>query len=687
MGDVYRATDTKLGRSVALKILPPEMAHDPDRLARFQREARAVAALNHPHIVTLHSVEEAEGVHFLTMELVEGSSLHSLIPDEGFPVGQILAFGFDIADALAAAHDKGIVHRDLKPANVMISSAGRVKILDFGIAKVATAVDCIDVTSSLDGHTVLGVSLGTPAYMSPEQISGRPVDHRTDVFSLGILLYQMATGHRPFAGASSAELASAILRDTPPPVSSLRPDLPPNLSRVIRRCLEKDPDHRFQTARDIANELQDVTRPSVHAIAVPEPKSSSPAEKSGTTNFEQGFWIAVLPFKFHGANPDLSALAEGLTEEILTGLTRFSYLRVVARGSTLRFADQASDLRSVGKELSARYVIEGSIRQAGSKLRIAVHVVDAVSGTDLWAETYHRNFRAEDLFELQDELVPSIVATVADTQGVLPRSMSEALRQRDPAQLNPYEALLRAFAHWQRVNAEEHAAARAALERAVQQPSHPADCWAMLSLIYKEEYAHGFNLLPDPIGRALAAARRAVESAPSNHLAYHALAAALFFRREIPAFRIAAEKAIALNPMDGFTAAYLGFLLAYSGEWERGCELAQLALRLNPHGPGWYWFAMVLDAYRKRDYRAALDFALKVNMPGLWRTNMVLAAIYGQLGEQDAARGAVRQLLEIKPNFTVEARQELGKWWQPELIDHLVDGLQKAGLEIAPVSS
>jgi tetratricopeptide (TPR) repeat protein len=247
--------------------------------------------------------------------------------------------------------------------------------------------------------------------------------------------------------------------------------------------------------------------------------------------------------------------------------------------------------------------------------------------------------------------------------------------------------MLRSMAYHHRVNVEEHAAARAALERAVQREPGNADCWAMLSHLYREEYAHGFNVRPDPIGRAFSAARRAVEIAPSNHLAYFALASAQFFQREFQAFRNSAERAIALNPMDGFTAAYLGFQIAYAGDWERGCALSANSRQMNPHYPGWYWFPSFFDAYRKKDYRGALDVALKINMPGFWRTHLALAAVYGQLGERESARNAVRELLAIRPDFAAVARVELGKWWDPELIEHLIDGLRKAGLEVAPKQS
>jgi TolB-like protein len=684
MGEVYRANDTKLGRDVALKVLSAQMAHDPNRLARFQREARSVAALNHPHIVTIFSVEEAEGVHFLTMELVEGQSLERLIPAGGLPVERIVEIASALADALTAAHEKGIVHRDLKPANVMLTDDGRVKVLDFGLAKDVRADKSSDATQTFAGQTAMGVVMGTPTYMSPEQVAGRVLDHRTDIFSLGVILYEMASGRRPFEGASSAELASAILRDTPRPLSELRADLPEELGLLIQRCLEKDPQDRFPSARDVRDALRGVTAsaPSIRTATAPAPRPVVEGN-SGAARAEEGFWVAVLPFKYNGANADLTALAEGLTEEIVTGLFRFSYLRVISLSSTSRYAHGAIDIRSAGKELGARYVMEGSLRQAGTKLRIATQLVDASSDVNLWAETYERPFRPEAIFELQDDVVPRIVSTVADTHGVLPHTMSEVLRNRNPDQLTPYEAVLRSFAHFQRVNAEEHAAARAGLERAVQQAPGNADCWAMLSMMYKEEHTHGFNLRPDSLGRALAAARRAVEAAPSNHLAYHALAATLFFRRELPAFRNAAERAVALNPMDGFTMAYLGFLIAYAGDWERGCALAEQARGLNPHHPGWYWFPSVLDAYRRSDYRGALDFALKVNMPGFWRTNVALAAAYGQLSELEAARNAVQQLLAVRPDFAVLAREELGKWWDAELVEHLIEGLRKAGLEIA----
>jgi serine/threonine protein kinase len=273
------------------------------------------------------------------MQLVEGQPLHRLIPEGGLPVEQIVEFANAIADALAVAHEKSIVHRDLKPANVMITNDGRVKVLDFGLAKETGPDIPNEVTMTSANRTQPGMVMGTPAYMSPEQISARPLDHRTDIFSLGVMLYEMAAGKRPFHGSSSAELISAILRDTPPPVTDFRPDLPPDLARIIRRCLEKDPRHRVQTARDVSNEFRDLSRQSsqkVSAVTFSTSRATA-APDSGAAHADEGFWVAVLPFNYIGSDADLAALADGLSADVVTGLSRFSFLRASARTSNLRY--------------------------------------------------------------------------------------------------------------------------------------------------------------------------------------------------------------------------------------------------------------------------------------------------------------------------------------------------------------
>jgi TolB-like protein/class 3 adenylate cyclase len=404
---------------------------------------------------------------------------------------------------------------------------------------------------------------------------------------------------------------------------------------------------------------------------------------AGAVRAEEGFWVAVLPFKYSGNNAELTALAEGLTEDIVTGLSRFSYLKVISRSSTLRYARESPDVRSASKELGARYVMEGSLRQAGTKLRLAVQLVDAISGAHLWADNYERIFSPEAVFELQDELVPRIVSTVADMNGVLSRSMSEAVRSRTPEELSPYEAVLRSFGYFERVTAEELAAARSGLELAVQKGPAYADAWAMLALLCVQEHAQGFNLQADPLTSGVNAARRAVEAAPSNHLAYFSLAQALFFQKEFQAFQNAAERAVALNPMDGNSIAFLGDLLTWAGDWDRGLALAGRAKQLNPHHPGWYWIADFFNAYRQGDYRGALSFAHKLNMPGHWFAHAAVAAACGQLGELGAAAKALQALRKLRPDFAATIRKEMEKWGPPEFLEQLIDGWRKAGLEIA----
>jgi len=675
MGAVYRARDTRLDREVAVKVLRSEVADNPEFRARFDREARAISALNHPNVCTLYDIGECDGTHFLVMEMIEGRPLNELIAEGDLSVERLLAIAAAMADALAAAHDKGLVHRDLKPANVVIGDSGSVKVLDFGLAKMTASGEELHTAMATEAYTEAGMVMGTAPYMSPEQISGRRVDHRTDVFSLGVVLYEMASGHRPFAGSSKAELASAILRDTPPVVTELRPDLPADFARIVRRCLEKSPDERLQTARDLGNELRDLTR-QMATGSRPVATETGPAEREG------GFWLAVLPFRPAGTNEDLAALADGLSEEIVAGLSRFSYLRVITHGATQRYADGAADPRRVGEELGARYAMNGTLRLSGTRMRIAVQLIDAVNGAQLWSESYERLFSPDTIFELQDDLVPRIVSTVADIHGVLPYSMREAVRLRSADEITPYEALLRSFGYNEIFTPEDFASVLECLERAVKQAPGHADLWAMLSLMHSNAYGHWGQPPEGPLDRALRAARTAVELAPQSTLPHYALAQALFFLRDWAPFRVAAERAVAINPMDGATAAWMGLLIAYSGDWERGCALADRAWELNPSLPGVYRYTAWHDAYGRGDYQAALDLALRIDAPENFYNHAVQAMCYAQLGQMDPAHRAVRTLLELRPDYAEVARDLHGRWIRPDLVEKLMEGLRKAGLDV-----
>jgi adenylate cyclase len=356
---------------------------------------------------------------------------------------------------------------------------------------------------------------------------------------------------------------------------------------------------------------------------------------------------------------------------------------VIARNSASHLVNRAMDARSAGKELGARYVMEGSLRQAGGKLRLAVQLVDAVSGAHLWAENYERGFSPEEVFQVQDDLVPRIVSTVADMNGALPRSMSEAVRSRPPQQLSPYEAVLRSFGYFERVTPEELAAAQSGLESAVRKAPGYADAQALLALLCCQDYAQGFGLAKDSLAKGLAAARRAVEAGPSNPLAHFSLAQALFFHKEFESFRRTAERAAALNPADGNSIAFLGELLTYAGDRERGLELADRAKQLNPNHPGWYWYASFYDAYRRGDDRAALDFTIRADLPGHWGYHVAMAACYAQLGKREEAGKALRKLLQLRPDIAATMSGDFEKWWPSDFVERLTDGLRKAGLELA----
>jgi TolB-like protein/tetratricopeptide (TPR) repeat protein len=409
------------------------------------------------------------------------------------------------------------------------------------------------------------------------------------------------------------------------------------------------------------------------------------AGQDARTALDGGLCVAVLPFKSTSGSADLAALAEELTDDIVAGMIRFSYLRIIAPDSTQHYAARAIDLRVAGKQPAARFVMKGTVRQEGSTVRISVKIVDTVSGTDRWSDRYQCAFSSDARFKLQDQLVPRIVSTVADAQGVLAKFVGESLRNRPPDELNPYEAVLRSFAYFKHLSKKEHLLARTALKLAVAKaPNAPgqSEAWAWLAIMYREEHAHGFNRLPDPLGRASKAAHRAIELNSSNHWAHLALASVLYYQRDIPAFRSVAKESIDSNPMDGSSMAYLASLLTVSGRWKLGCALMRKAQRLNPKHPGWYWIPAVGKAYADGDYSRALYFALMIKMPNLWISQFLLAAIYGQLGDKEEAQKAVKKLRKLKPTFAHKVREEFEKRYEQEFLDHLIEGLRKAGMEI-----
>jgi adenylate cyclase len=405
MGEVYRAHDSKLGRDIALKVLPSKTAADPHRLKRFQREARAVAALNHPHIVTIYSVEETRGTHFLTMELVDGIALDHLIPKGGMPLEKIFEIAIPTAEALAAAHEKRIVHRDLKPANIMVDKKTRVKVLDFGLAKVSGMnPDGLDDPSSEwagapdlrpETQTQAGSIMGTLPYMSPEQLRGQPVGPRSDLFSFGAVLYEMTVGQPPFSGETSTGFISSILQSSPRPVTELRTDVPFGLQKILDSCLAKNPHDRYASAHDLLEAIEELH----HEIIL--------GQNAITTGRVVQDSVAVLPFTNMSADPENEFFADGITEEIINALAQIEQLHVAARSSAFSFKGKQTDLRLIGERLKVRNVLTGSVRRSEGRLRITAQLQNVADGYQLWSERYDRDVK--DVFAIQDEIARSIV--------------------------------------------------------------------------------------------------------------------------------------------------------------------------------------------------------------------------------------------------------------------------------------
>jgi len=397
MGEVWRARDTKLGREVALKSLPAAFAADGERLARFRREAQALAALNHPNVASIYGLEDAAGAPCLVLELVEGESLAARLARGALPVREALAVGVQVAAAIEAAHDRGIVHRDLKPGNVMVSESGTAKVLDFGLAKsepaAAAGTDSAEdaTRTSLGAPTVAGAVLGTAAYMSPEQARGQAVDRRGDVWSFGCVLFEMLAGRPPFAGGTVADLLARIL-EREPDWALLPAGTPHRVRDVLRRCLRKSADERPRDIRDVRLELAEIAAGGAKA-----------AEAEGRS-------IAVLPFEnLSGADDEY--FADGVTDEILNALAQVNGLRVAARSSCFAFKGRREDPRAVGERLGVGAVLEGTLRRAGARLRITVQLVNVADGMQLWSERYDRELT--DVFAVQDEIAAAIAGKLS----------------------------------------------------------------------------------------------------------------------------------------------------------------------------------------------------------------------------------------------------------------------------------
>jgi TolB-like protein/Flp pilus assembly protein TadD/predicted Ser/Thr protein kinase len=531
MGEVYAAVDTRLDRTVAIKVLPEHVASDPDRRKRFEREARAVSSLNHPHIATLYDVGEHGGRYFIVMELVEGRPLDQLLHRGKLPVGEALAYGGQIARALDAAHRSGIVHRDLKPANVMITSSG-AKLLDFGLAKLEDepqAPGPVAITEQRGSPlTTEGTVLGTAQYMAPEQLEGHDVDARADIFSFGSILYEMLTGQRAFQADSAAGLAAAILAKDPSPLAAtLGPQVPQALEHLVSMCLAKKPDDRWQTARDVGKQLDwiggSISSPAAVPVvknarpakrwlaaaaalaiivmaaaglvlrgrpATPVAVESSPASAPGARAAAQSsapavlpHSVAVLPFENMSPNANDAYFAEGVHEEVLNQLGKISSMNVIARTSVLRYADGKTPIPDIARELNVQTVMEGSVRYAGDNVRITAQLIDAKSGAHLWSEAYSR--KIDDIFAIQSDIAMNIANAVRAEF-----SLEEQKAVEKPLTTSPEAYALYLQALSSDVDVATNARIHALLDRAIALDPNFAAALGMKAMSYAEQVSN-----------------------------------------------------------------------------------------------------------------------------------------------------------------------------------------------------
>lgn len=562
MAEVYRARDSKLGRDVAIKVISEQLARDPDFLRRFEREARAVAALSHPNILSIHDFGREGDASYAVTELLEGETLRELLDVGALERTTAVDYALQIASGLGAAHEQKIIHRDLKPENIFVTRDGRIKILDFGVAKVATHEADVDSGAlTLTRATSPGTVMGTVGYMSPEQVRAEDADHRSDIFSFGCVLYEMLTGRRAFQAETAVETMHAILKEEPPKSSIV-----PSLRSIVARCLDKRPDKRFESASDLALALQR-TRDSGGAVV---PNVTEPGLAPS---------IAVLPFANMSSDPEQDYFCEGIAEDIINALTHIEGLQVAARASAFQFGGKAHDVGRIGEALNVSTVLEGSVRTAGKRIRLTAQLVNVADGYQLWSERYDREI--EDIFAIQDEISESIVGALK----IKLVGGSDKKSQRHSSDIEAYQAYLKGQHNWYKRERDSLLKAAHFFEQAVEKdPSY------VLALVAAGDAYTGLGIYGYPPEEAATKSKAALTKALAidDGLAEAHAAMGLsrfYFDWDWEKSEHEYERALELNPGYVNTYSWYAILLAATGRFDGAFAMGRQGQELDPLSP------------------------------------------------------------------------------------------------------